>query len=58
MSPGMLAERIQCRKVFRTLPIHDGVTGKVRPMRIRGFTPATPCWVELVSVDPARAAEF
>ncbi|MDT5041924.1 MAG: uncharacterized protein QOE51_2909 [Actinoplanes sp.] len=27
-------------------------------MRIRGFAPATPCWVELASVEPAYAAEF
>jgi predicted enzyme related to lactoylglutathione lyase len=27
-------------------------------MRIRGFAPATPCWVELASVEPAHAAEF
>jgi predicted enzyme related to lactoylglutathione lyase len=27
-------------------------------MRIRGFAPATPCWVELASADPARAADF
>ncbi|WP_305786827.1 VOC family protein [Symbioplanes lichenis] len=27
-------------------------------MRIRGFAPGTPCWVELASADPARAAEF
>jgi len=27
-------------------------------MRIRGFAPATPCWVELASTDPARAQDF
>jgi predicted enzyme related to lactoylglutathione lyase len=27
-------------------------------MRIRGFAPSTPCWVELTSADPARAAGF
>jgi len=27
-------------------------------MRLRGFAPATPCWVELASADPARAADF
>jgi predicted enzyme related to lactoylglutathione lyase len=29
-----------------------------RHMRIRGFAPATPCWVELASTDPGRAQEF
>src|SRR4051794_29516826 len=29
-----------------------------RLMRIRGFAPATPCWVELASTDPARAQDF
>ncbi|MEU4558082.1 VOC family protein [Actinoplanes sp. NPDC023936] len=29
-----------------------------RLMRIRGYAPLTPCWVELASPDPARAAEF
>jgi len=27
-------------------------------MRIRGFAPSTPCWVELTTSDPARAALF
>ena len=27
-------------------------------MRIRGFAPSTPCWVELTTPDPARAAAF
>jgi predicted enzyme related to lactoylglutathione lyase len=27
-------------------------------MRIRGFAPATPCWMELASIDPGRAREF
>lgn len=27
-------------------------------MRIRGYAPLTPCWVELASADPTRAAEF
>ena len=27
-------------------------------MRIRGFAPSTPCWVELTTADPARAARF
>lgn len=27
-------------------------------MRIRGFAPATPCWVELASPEPGRAQEF
>jgi predicted enzyme related to lactoylglutathione lyase len=27
-------------------------------MRIRGFAPSTPCWVELTTADPARAALF
>ena len=27
-------------------------------MRIRGYAPSTPCWVELASGDPARAAQF
>src|SRR4051794_6049517 len=27
-------------------------------MRIRGFAPSTPCWAELTSADPARAARF
>jgi predicted enzyme related to lactoylglutathione lyase len=27
-------------------------------MRIRGFAPSTPCWVELTTGDPRRAAEF
>jgi uncharacterized protein len=27
-------------------------------MRIRGFAPATPCWVELASTDPGRAQDF
>jgi uncharacterized protein len=27
-------------------------------MRIRGFAPATPCWVELASTDPARAQDY
>lgn len=27
-------------------------------MRIRGFAPSTPCWVELATGDPARAASF
>jgi predicted enzyme related to lactoylglutathione lyase len=27
-------------------------------MRIRGFAPSTPCWVELASADPGRAQEF
>jgi predicted enzyme related to lactoylglutathione lyase len=29
-----------------------------RHMRIRGFAPATPCWVELASTDPGRAQDF
>src|SRR3954454_11053090 len=29
-----------------------------RHMRIRGFAPSTPCWVELASTDPARAQDF
>ncbi|MEV6349412.1 VOC family protein [Actinoplanes sp. NPDC051851] len=29
-----------------------------RHMRIRGYAPLTPCWVELASADPARAAQF
>jgi predicted enzyme related to lactoylglutathione lyase len=29
-----------------------------RHMRIRGFAPATPCWVELASKDPGRAQDF
>ena len=29
-----------------------------RHMRIRGFAPSTPCWVELTTADPARAAGF
>src|SRR4029453_15535912 len=29
-----------------------------RHMRIRGFAPATPCWVELASADPGRAQNF
>ncbi len=29
-----------------------------RLMRIRGYAPLTPCWVELASADPARAAQF
>jgi predicted enzyme related to lactoylglutathione lyase len=29
-----------------------------RHMRIRGFAPATPCWVELAGTDPARAGNF
>src|SRR5260221_444284 len=27
-------------------------------MRIRGFAPSTPCWVELTMADPVRAAGF
>jgi uncharacterized protein len=27
-------------------------------MRIRGFAPSTPCWVELTTADPDRAARF
>jgi hypothetical protein len=27
-------------------------------MRIRGFAPSTPCWVELATTDPRRAAAF
>lgn len=27
-------------------------------MRIRGFAPSTPCWVELTTTDPDRAADF
>ena len=27
-------------------------------MRIRGYAPATPCWVELASIDPGRAQDF
>ena len=27
-------------------------------MRIRGFAPSTPCWVELTTSDPVRAARF
>ncbi|MFI5496144.1 VOC family protein [Actinoplanes sp. NPDC051859] len=27
-------------------------------MRLRGFAPGTPCWVELASADPARSADF
>jgi predicted enzyme related to lactoylglutathione lyase len=27
-------------------------------MRIRGFAPSTPCWVELATTDPGRASEF
>ena len=27
-------------------------------MRIRGYAPSTPCWVELATADPARAAQF
>lgn len=27
-------------------------------MRIRGFAPSTPCWVELTTSDPVRAAGF
>src|SRR3954452_10434678 len=27
-------------------------------MRIRGFAPATPCWVELASADPGRVQDF
>jgi uncharacterized protein len=27
-------------------------------MRIRGFAPSTPCWVELASTDPGRAQHF
>ncbi len=27
-------------------------------MRIRGFAPSTPCWVELASAEPGRAQEF
>jgi hypothetical protein len=27
-------------------------------MRIRGFAPSTPCWVELTTAEPAGAAEF
>ncbi|MCA2214772.1 VOC family protein [Jidongwangia harbinensis] len=27
-------------------------------MRIRGFAPATPCWVELASAEPGRAQDF
>lgn len=27
-------------------------------MRIRGFAPSTPCWVELTTADPGRAADF
>jgi predicted enzyme related to lactoylglutathione lyase len=30
----------------------------VRPVRIRGYAPATPCWVELASADPAASAAF
>jgi uncharacterized protein len=29
-----------------------------RLMRIRGFAPATPCWMELASIDPGRDREF
>jgi uncharacterized protein len=27
-------------------------------MRIRGYAPATPCWVELASTDPGRVQDF
>ena len=27
-------------------------------MRIRGFAPSTPCWVELTTPDPAGAASY
>jgi predicted enzyme related to lactoylglutathione lyase len=49
----MVAERIDCRKV-------SGIRTSImeRYMRIRGFAPATPCWVELASTDPARAQDF
>src|SRR5689334_13848231 len=29
-----------------------------RHMRIRGFAPSTPCWVELTTADPVRATSF
>jgi predicted enzyme related to lactoylglutathione lyase len=29
-----------------------------REMRIRGFAPSTPCWVELASADPGRTQNF
>jgi uncharacterized protein len=29
-----------------------------RHMQIRGFAPATPCWVELASTEPGRAQDF
>jgi len=61
LNPGVVAERIHSCKVIgislrAEIPWWN--EGKVLPMRIRGFAPATPCWVELASADPARAADF
>jgi predicted enzyme related to lactoylglutathione lyase len=49
----MVAERIASRKVFAS-----ATSTMERHMRIRGFAPSTPCWVELASTDPARAQDF
>jgi predicted enzyme related to lactoylglutathione lyase len=54
LNPSVVAERIDCRKVFGTVM----TSTMERQMRIRGFAPATPCWVELASTDPARAQDF
>jgi predicted enzyme related to lactoylglutathione lyase len=50
----MVAERIDWRMV-----IAEAVTSTMeRVMRIRGFAPGAPCWVELASAEPGRAQEF
>ena len=50
-----MTKRVGCRKVFRKIgDVHLGAGN----MRIRGFAPSTPCWVELTTADPERAAAF
>ncbi|BAL91580.1 hypothetical protein AMIS_63600 [Actinoplanes missouriensis 431] len=54
MDHPVVTKRVQCRRVLKQL----GMSTMERLMRIRGYAPLTPCWVELASADPARAAEF
>src|SRR4051812_2019479 len=37
---------------------NSGTSTLERHMRIRGFAPSTPCWVELTTSDPAGATAF
>ncbi|SNS32765.1 hypothetical protein SAMN06264365_113212 [Actinoplanes regularis] len=54
MNRTVVTKRYQCRRVLKQL----GTSTMERHMRIRGYAPLTPCWVELASADPARAAQF